>query len=153
MDIPEYGDLIFWVVFMIVLLIIELMTLGLTTIWFATGALVAAIVAMFTGPEMFLVQLVVFVIVSLIALLAVRPFLADGLKKVNEKNKTGIDTMIGKSGRVEEEIDNFKEKGRVDYNGQSWAARSADDTVIPADTAVTIVRIQGVKLIVEKTNN
>ena len=146
----QYGTIIFWIVFMIFLLIIEGMTLGLTTVWFAAGALAAAVTAVITEGEYLLIQIVVFTVVSLLTLLAVRPLVAERLKKINEVNKTGIDTMIGKTGRVEEEINNAKNDGRVDYNGMSWAARSANGEVIPAGTEVRVKQITGVKLIVEK---
>ena len=148
--VEMYGVIIFWIAFMIFLLIIEGMTLGLTTVWFAAGALAAAVTAVITEGEYILIQIVVFTVVSLLTLLAVRPMVAERLKKINEVNKTGVDTMIGKDARVEEEINNSKNDGRVDYNGMSWAARSAGGEVIPVGTEVRIKQIQGVKLIVEK---
>lgn len=138
-----------WIIVMVVLLMIEAATVGLTTIWFAIGALVAAFASIFV--DSLLVQLGIFVVVSVIALIAVRPTIADKLKKINEQNKTGIDTYIGSVARVEERIDNFTSQGCVFFDGKSWTARSTkDDVTFEKDEKVVIERIEGVTLFVRK---
>lgn len=128
-----------------VLMLIEIMTLGLTTIWFAAGALIAGFLNM-AGMSIG-VQLGVFVFVSLVMLLMTRPLAAKYLNARTQK--TNADSLIGEICLTTESIDNLKGKGQVVVKGQEWTARSLDDSFISADTRVRIVKIQGVKLIVE----
>ncbi|MBO4390248.1 MAG: NfeD family protein [Lachnospiraceae bacterium] len=138
--------IIVWFVIFVVMLVIELMTLGLTTIWFAGGALAAMISVFFKAPIW--LQALDFVIVSLILLLLLRPFLS---KFVNSRTqKTNVDSLIGKTARVTSPIDNLMGKGSAILNGQDWTARSlSDDQKIPEGTFVVVREIRGVKLIVE----
>lgn len=136
---------LFWIVLTVVLLIIEAGTLGLVTIWFAAGSFVSMILALFIHNA--LVEWIVFVIVSGIALILVRPLLAD---KVNANvAATNIDSVIGKKAKVTQTIDNINETGEVFFKGVSWKAISSDsDKVIEAGTIVIIKEVDGVKLIV-----
>lgn len=134
-----------WLVIIVVMSVIEIITLGLTTIWFAGGALVAFIASLFGAPLP--VQIVLFLVVSCLLLAFTRPF---AVKYVNKnKTKTNAESLIGKSGVVQITIDNLKAEGMVSVNGQEWTARSANDTVIAKDTIVEIVEIKGVKLMVK----
>lgn len=137
----------FWFALTLVLLIFEACTLGLTTIWFAGGALITAILSLVI--DTIWVQWLVFALVSGFCLILIRPLLVD---KVNRKTaKTNIEGLIGKKGRVETKIDNFNGTGAVVLMGQPWTAVSAsDEKVIEADTLVVVKDIQGVKLIVEE---
>ncbi len=144
--------ILFWIIFFVVLVIIEAITLGLTTVWFAAGALVSAILSLFV-EDMAWLEWTVFAAVSGFALFLIRPMVAEKMQKVSEKNanKTGIDTYIGKKAKVTEAIDNLNGGGRVDFNGQSWAAIStADGRKIEKDALVVIRDIKGVKMIVEE---
>ena len=97
----------YWLIALAVLLVIEIITLGLTTIWFAGGALVAFVLALFNVP--LLVQITVFLVVSILLLLFTRPVVE---KRLNESRvKTNVNSMIGKEGRVTETIDNYKPEG------------------------------------------
>ncbi len=128
-------------------IIIELATLGLTTIWFAAGAFAAFIAA---ALDLALwIQIGLFIIVSLVLLFCTRPL---AVKYLNAKtSKTNLDSLIGKSARVTKTIDNIQAQGQAKVNGMEWTARSADDdVVIPEGTVVTILKISGVKLIVEE---
>ena len=124
---------IYWLMLFVVLLGIEILTMGLTTIWFAGGALAAFLI-------------------SLILLLVTRPF---AIRYLNQKTeKTNVDSLIGKHAVVEEEIDNLEAKGSAQVQGVTWTARSEDDAIqIPAGALVRIVRIDGVKLIVRKAKD
>lgn len=136
---------LFWLVIIVVMAIIEIITLGLTTIWFAGGALVAFLASLFGAglPA----QIVLFFVVSILLLAFTRPF---AVKYVNKgRVPTNAESLIGKSAVVQEEIDNLKAEGVACINGQEWTARSADDTVIAKGTVVEIVAIKGVKLIVK----
>ena len=135
---------IFWLVIVAVMLIIEIITMGLTTIWFSLGAAVAAIAA-YAGAPLWL-QIVLFSVVSVVVMLLVRPFAV----KVMDRNrtKTNIDDMIGNTATVIEPIDNTREQGKVRYRGVEWMARSVDEKQIPEGKTVTIEAVSGVKLLV-----
>lgn len=137
----------YWIVLFVVLLVIELVTLGLATIWFAAGAL-AAFGAAALGGSLTL-QFVLFVAVSLALMAAARPF---AVKCINKgRVKTNVESLIGQTARVTEPIDNFHGTGSAIVNGLPWTARSSrDDVRIEREQSVTIVGIQGVKLIVEE---
>lgn len=143
---PEYAMLIFWVVLLILLIVVEGITAQMVTIWFAAGA-VGAIVAERLGAQMWL-QWVVFVAVSVITLILTRP-IAKKLTKTNAQ-PTNADRCIGKIARVTETINNIESKGQVSVDGAIWTARSSDGSVIEKDEQVTVEKIDGVKLIVNK---
>lgn len=134
-----------WIIAFVILIGIEAMTMALTTIWFAGGALAAFILSLLgVGIE---VQLVVFVVVSFVLLFFTRPFMA---KYINKKTtKTNTESLIGKHARVTSEINNDLATGAAVVNGQEWTARAWDEvTVYPEGTAVVIKEIKGVKLMV-----
>ncbi len=137
---------IIWLALTAVLLIIEIATLGLTTIWFAAGALfafLAALIGLNLG-----IQIGVFVVVSVVLLFFTRPL---AVKYLNSKTiKTNTEALVGKTARVIVDINNLKSQGQVAINGLEWTARSSDDTIVfKTGDCVTIVGIEGVKLIVE----
>lgn len=139
-----------WLVLTIILIIFEVCTTGLTSIWFAAGGVVAFILSLLKAPIW--AQIIAFVVVSVLLLIFTRP-LVQKVLKVGE-NKTNLDSLIGKSAKVITEIDNNKGTGNAVVNGQEWTARSADDSeIIPEGTIVEVVNITGVKLIVKKNND
>lgn len=134
-----------WLILMLVLIGIEIATLGLTTIWFAGGALGAFIAAAAGGD--FPVQLIVFFVISLVLLFATRPIAVKYLNR--GRTKTNADSLVGRKAVVTKDIDNLKSEGEAEVSGQIWTARSEDEDVkIPAGAVVEILRISGVKLIV-----
>jgi membrane protein implicated in regulation of membrane protease activity len=138
---------LYWLIAFIVLLAIEIMTVSLTTIWFAGGCIVAFIAALI-GAE-FELQISLFVVVSLVLLFFTRPAAARYLN--NRTTKTNVEGLIGKKARITEKVDNILGTGAAVINGQMWTARSTDDAVeIEKDRVVRIVSVSGVKLIVEK---
>ncbi len=137
----------FWLIVMIIFIIFELVTLGLTTIWFALGSLVALAVAAVGGPLW--LQILVFVLVSLLTLFGIRNLAVTFFNQNREK--TNADGLIGRKGIVTEEISNIHATGQVTVAGQEWTARSvADGVVYEAGAMVVIREIKGVKLIVEQ---
>ncbi|HJA93260.1 MAG TPA: NfeD family protein [Candidatus Eisenbergiella merdipullorum] len=141
------DQIIFWLVLLIILVVIEIATLGLTTIWFAGGALIAIIAAAFGAP--LYLQITLFVAVSAVLLFFTRPLAVRYFN--NDRVKTNVESLIGKKAVVEEEIDNLKPSGLVSVNGQEWTARSTrDERVIPKGRVVYICAVSGVKLIVEE---
>ena len=140
-------DGIFWLAIVVVMAIIEIITLGLTTIWFAGGALVAFIASLFGAG--FVIQVVLFVAVSVSLLAATRPLAVKYLNKNMES--TNAESLIGKLAVVKEEIDNLNARGHVSVNGQEWTARAGEAKVITEGVTVEIVEISGVKLLVKET--
>lgn len=135
---------IVWLVIFIVMLGIEIATLGLTTIWFAGGALISMLVAAIGLPVY--VQIPVFLVVSVILLLFTRPIAQKYFNK--ERIRTNAEGLIGKTAVVTESISNLKGMGKAVINGQEWTAKSAEDAVeLTKETEATIVAIEGVKLV------
>ena len=138
---------IYWIIIFIVLLVIEIATLGLTTIWFAAGALVAFLVGILGFG--IITQIVLFLVVSVVLLVLTRPI---ALKYFNNKRQsTNVESMIGRQGVVLEDIDTIKSQGLVEVDGETCSARTdVPEGVIPKDTIVSVEGVQGVKLIVKK---
>lgn len=137
-------ETIIWLVIFIVMLGIEIATLGLTTIWFAGGALLSTLVAAIGLP--LYVQIPVFLVVSVVLLLFTRPIAQKYFNK--ERIRTNAESLVGQIAVVSENINNLKGIGKAVINGQEWTARSADDTVeLEKETKATIVAIEGVKLV------
>lgn len=135
-----------WLVIIAACVVIEASTMGLTTIWFAIGALVAWFVSLM-GLSL-QVQIVVFLIVSIACLILTRPIAVEKLKV--GKTKTNLDSLIGETAKVETEINNINNEGYVKLKGQIWSARSIDDEVIEKDQLVVVNEVRGVKLIVKR---
>lgn len=136
-----------WLVFFLILVVIEIQTMALTTIWFAGGALIAFLLSLFGVGLM--PQLVVFVVVSFAMLFLTRPWAARFLNK--KTVKTNAESLIGQEARVTAEINNQLGTGTVVVNGMEWTARAADaKEIYPVQTPVLIREIRGVKLIVTK---
>ncbi len=136
-----------WVVLLVAFLVIEVATMGLTTLWFAGGALVAGILAVLHAPVY--LQIAAFVVVSVVLIVFTRPI---AVRYFNvDRVKTNAESIVGKKAIVTTAINNLKAEGQVTVNGMEWTARSvADDVVIPEGAVVYIVAINGVKLIVEE---
>lgn len=138
-------DSIVWLVLLIVFAVGEAVTVGLTSIWFAAGALGALITSTLT--ESLLIQIIVFLALSFVTLLLVRPLARKYF--IPRRVATNADRIIGQEGIVTEGIDNLEAKGQVKVSGTVWSARSQRDEVpIPAGTRVRILRIEGVKVFV-----
>ena len=137
---------IIWLALLIVFAITEGVTVALVSIWFMGGAL-AALIAALCGAEVWL-QVVLFFGVSIVLLLCLRPLSKRLLKQ--KKVATNADSNIGKEAIVTEEIDNLQGKGAVKIAGVEWSARSEDGSVIEKDAVVRILRIEGVKVCVQR---
>lgn len=138
---------IVWLGLMILLLVIEIVTLGLTTVWFAGGAL-AAFIAACLGASV-IVQLIIFVVLSLALLVITRPMAMRYMQKGHEK--TNVESLIGRAAVVTKEINNLAQSGEVILSDVSWTARCVDDAcIISAGSKVRICAIEGVKLMVEE---
>ena len=135
-----------WLILLVVFVIVEALTVGLASVWFAAGALVALLSTYFT--DNIWLQIFLFVAVSAVALFALRPL---AKKYVTPKQvATNADRVIGRDAVVTEDIDNLTATGAVKIFGVLWTARSADGSPIPAGETVTVREIDGVKLVVSK---
>lgn len=132
-----------WLVIFIVLVIIELITINLVTIWFAIAAVFTLLVDIITRNTM--LEIIVFIVSSFLLLLLTKPLIKK--IKVKKVEATNLDMVINKIGIVTEDINQDK-IGEVKVLGKRWSAYSS--TEIKKDEKVKILSIDGVKLKVEK---
>ena len=138
---------IYWLAIFVILLIIEIVTMGLTTIWFAGGAL-AAMAAGLIGFETG-IQILVFLVVSVLLLVLTRPIAVKYFNQ--ERQKTNAESLIGQQALVLEDIDTLQAAGLVEVRGQEWSAKTDEPNgKIAKNKVVVIEGIQGVKLIVRE---
>ena len=137
----------FWLVVLVVLVVIELLTMGLTTIWFAGGALIATIAAVLGAPMV--VQVILFLVVSGVLIIFTRPLAVKYFNK--DRVRTNAESLVGRQAIVISEIDNLQGIGQVNVGGMEWSARTRIDGIrLPVGTVTTVLGINGVKLIVEE---
>lgn len=137
---------IVWLALLIIFAVAEAATVGLTSVWFAIGSL-GALVCALAGGNIWL-QLGIFIVLSLVCLVALRPLAKKYLNTRVEP--TNADRVIGQEARVTQDIDNIQGTGAVTIGGVTWTARSEHDILIPAGAMVRVLRIEGVKVIVEE---
>ena len=136
-----------WIVLIIALILIEAMTMGLTTIWFAGGCVAALLICLIGLPVW--VQIGVFAGVSVLLLFLTRPLAQRFIE--SGKVRTNADSLIGREAVITERVDNLQGTGRAAVNGQDWTARSViTEQTIEVGEVVMIRAIEGVKLIVGK---
>lgn len=136
-----------WLGLLIVLLVIEIITVGLTSIWAAGGAL-AALILNILGLSL-VWQIVAFFVVTFVLLIFTRPF---AVRFINtQREKTNYEGIIGKTIRIAERVDNIRQTGMAVVNGQEWTVRAEEDQeILEPETLAKVVNISGVKLIVRK---
>lgn len=137
---------VLWLAALVVFVGIEIATMGLTSIWFAAGALICVFLAKIGVPLG--IQIILFLLVSLVLLFFTRPWAVRFFNR--DRIKTNAESLVGRQALVEAEIDNLRACGQVTVGGMEWTARAVEDGMtIPAGETVEIVGIQGVKLIVK----
>ena len=134
---------VIWLALAVIFLIIEAITVGLATIWFAAGAFAAFVLSLLNVPV--LAQVVIFLAVSCCLLVFTRKIFVEKLRTGSES--TNVDALIGETGIVTEEIRPLT-VGQVKINGQIWSALGKDDETIEKDRLVKVIAIEVVKLIV-----
>ena len=139
------GAVTMWICAIVLFLVVEAVVPGLISIWFAVGALPALLSAALGGPQW--LQIALFLGCSIAALVLTRPL---AKKYVNDRVKpTNADLAVGKDCVVVEAIDNLQGSGAVTLDGKTWTARTEDETIrLPENSVATVLRIEGVKLIV-----
>ena len=142
-------EAIFWLVVMILFLILEMITISLVSIWFVGGSLAAFLVS-FAVSNIW-IEAGVFLGVSLVLLLLIRPMARKLGVKQKDQIRSGAQALVGKRALVTETIDNLHATGAVQVNGQFWSAKAVDDDeIIRKDTVVMISEVDGVRLAVKK---
>jgi membrane protein implicated in regulation of membrane protease activity len=131
-----------WMAVVVVALLLEAITMGLISIWFVPGALVS--LALSLVPLALHWQLIAFAAVSAVTLIL-------GVTIKRKKTKTNVDSVIGKTALIIEEVNNVEGRGAAKLNGQVWSARSKnpDETLVPGDHVI-VLAVEGVKLICRK---
>jgi membrane protein implicated in regulation of membrane protease activity len=132
-----------WVALTIIFSIIEVFTLGLTTVWFAIAALVMVFLSFLPIPLIY--QIMIFLAISAVLLIFTRPVALKKFKTGAEK--TNVDSLAGKLALVTKKIEEF-DKGEIKLNGQIWSARSDDGSVINEGAKCEVLRIEGVHAVV-----
>ena len=137
-----------WLVLLVALLVIEIITVGLTTIWGAGGAL-AALILNILGYTVCRTGSCIFLVVTILLLVFTRPF---AMRFINTRRlKTNYEGIIGKTIRISQKVDNIGQTGMAVVNGTEWTVRSEqDDVILEPGTLAKVVNISGVKLIVKK---
>ena len=134
-----------WLIASGVFFIGEIITVGFLLFWFGVACLISMVVSFFTSN--LIIQMSVFLIASVLLILGTKPFVK---KFMNQKNvATNAYSLIGKTGLVVQEIDNIKGVGQIKGGGEVWSAQSVDNTIIPLNTEVELIKIDGVKAIVK----
>ncbi len=135
---------ILWLALMVLCLLVEAMTVNVVSLWFAGGALVAAVTAGLSGAIW--LQVLLFVLVSTVLLASLRPLVRHCITP--KITKTNLDSVIGSQGLVTVTIDNLATQGRVKLGAMEWTARSTSGEEIEAGTIIQVDRIEGVKVYV-----
>lgn len=147
MAIMDVNMTVVWLVLLVILVVVELITMGLTTIWFAGGALAAALISIPGTP--LALQILVFLIISALLLYFTRPVAVKYFNR--DRIRTNVESMVGRQAIVISEINNLEGIGQVNTGGMEWSARSSyHNVVLPVGTVVTVLGVDGVKLIVEE---
>lgn len=138
--------LYFWLVLLLICIVVEFITMGLTTVWFAGGTLAAIPAAALHAPMA--LQVALFLAVSILLLIFTRPIAVKYFNK--DRIRTNVESLVGRQAIVISEINNLEGTGQVTVGGQEWTARSSEEDIKILVGAVVVIRaISGVKLIVE----
>lgn len=136
-----------WLVILVLLVVIELLTMGLTTVWFAGGALAATLASLIGLPLP--IQIILFLLVSGLLLFFTRPIAVKYFNK--DRVRTNAESLVGRQAIVISEIDNLQGIGQINVGGMEWSARTRDENItLPVGAVVVVLAIDGVKLIVEE---
>lgn len=139
--------MILWGVIAIAAIFVEAFTAELISIWFTPAAIIAMLLAFFNVAIW--IQLVVFLVSVILMLLLFRYLLKKHLK-FKPNATTNCDSLIGEKAIVIVPINNIAAQGQVKVKGQVWSAKSKDPAItIEVDSLVTVVAIEGVKLVCE----
>lgn len=140
-----------WLIVAIVLVIVEICTAAFGSICFAIGAGFSALAAGLGAGLTW--QIVIFVVVSLLTFVFLRPFMLKFLDRKSKDVKTNAEALVGRKAVVSERIDASQLTGRVAVDGDDWKAVSADGSVIEKGAIVEIVKLDSIILTVKSLNS
>ncbi len=140
-----------WLLISIILILLELSTSQLVCIWFVVGGLVTALCSATFLKEYILLQVILFIVVSVVTLILTKPLVKK--LKFNKKTPTNSDRFIGLKGVVIQDISSEKSTGLIEVDSSKWSARATDGSDILAGTTVIVDSIKGVKLMVTPVSN
>lgn len=139
-----------WIIVAFIFFIVEVFTTGFVLACFGVGCLIAGVVSLFyTGLT---TQVLAFAITSFAAFLTIRPFMVKRFYRTSEKIKTNVDALISREGIVSEKIDPAQNQGRVIIDGEDWRGISIDNAVIEKGEKITVVKVDGTRLLVQKSS-
>lgn len=139
---------ILWIILGVALLVVEIFTLTFAAACVGLAFLAMALSAYYGAGTLW--QILWFIIVLLISFLSLRPLAKKYFFKHSDKTKTNTAALIGREAKVTEEVNNAKEAGRIQLDGDSWRAVSHDGSVIPAGADVVTTKLEGATLTVRK---
>ena len=135
-----------WILGIVAFIVLEGVSYQLISVWFAIGA-AGGLIAYAAGAD-FTLQLIIFIAVSAVCIVCLRPVSRKLLK--GKETKTNADALVGKDVLVTKEINNLRGEGEGRVSGMTWTLRSQDGEIIPEGETVICVKIEGVKLIVKR---
>ncbi len=135
-----------WIGLIVIFVIVEAATVQLVTVWFAVGG-IAGLIAYAFGLEIWM-QILIFAVVSAVALAVTRPFVKRFTK--GRKQPTNADRYIGQEATVTEPISNELSTGAVRIGGLEWTARTVDNSEVDKGERVVVEAIEGAKLLVKR---
>lgn len=136
-----------WLIIAGICFIIEIITTGFLVFWFGIGALLTLLVSLFF-PDNIILQTSVFIISSTFLMFFTKPFV-DKFTKSDNKILTNAFSIIGKKGIVTQDINEAHSVGQIKVLGEIWSAKTDDGSTIEKGTTVEVIKIDGVKAIVE----
>ena len=145
-----YQEIITWAIILVMALVSETLTAGaLISIWFVPGAIVGMLLALLKVP--FWIQIAVWLAIAIACIVLTHTVFKKKINARTTKNKTNLEAIIGENGTVTEDVDNVCGRGAVKVKGMEWSARSvSEDVTFSVGDVVTVVAIEGVKLICKK---
>ena len=138
-----------WLIIAILFFILEMIGPGFLLFWLGVGALITMVVSIFVDSVG--IQIGIFTVSSILLLFCTRP-LAKKFTK-NDTTPTNAYSIIGKNGIVVKEINSIKGIGQIKINGEIWSAKTLSNEIIPEGEFVTVLKLDGVKAIVEKSKD
>ncbi len=136
-----------WIIFAVLLFILEIFTPAFLAASLAIGCIFAGIISsMDFGIK---IQLLAFSIGTLVSFIGIRPFILKYGHKKSGDFKTNVDAVIGKIGKVSVTIDNSKNQGRIIVEGDDWKAETENDEILYAGEKVEILKVDSTVLTVK----
>lgn len=136
-----------WIIIAIILFITEVSAPNFIFGSFAIGSIFAGVASVFGGIQ---AQIIAFIVGALVAFFGIRPFALKYLYKKSDKTKTNVDALVGKTGRVVEAIDNYKNEGRIVVGGDNWKVEAENNEIVAVGKKVEILQVNSTILIVRE---